>query len=107
MRKIRGDKYPENWDEISEKVKRENGYKCERCNHTDQPKFGFALTTHHLDGDRANCQRWNLAALCQRCHLHIQNKVIMNQMFMFEIIEVSEWFKHHLEGYLKSVNEND
>jgi hypothetical protein len=27
------------------------------------------LTVHHLDGDKRNCRWWNLAALCQRCHL--------------------------------------
>ncbi|GAH88897.1 unnamed protein product, partial [marine sediment metagenome] len=27
------------------------------------------LTVHHLDGNKANCEDWNLAALCQRCHL--------------------------------------
>lgn len=30
------------------------------------------LTVHHLDNDKSNCADWNLAALCQVCHLHIQ-----------------------------------
>ena len=30
------------------------------------------LTTHHLDGDKANCEWTNLLSCCQRCHLHIQ-----------------------------------
>lgn len=33
------------------------------------------LTVHHLDGDKLNCRWWNLAALCQRCHLSIQGRV--------------------------------
>jgi hypothetical protein len=32
------------------------------------------LTVHHLDGDKANLAWWNLAALCQVCHLVIQGK---------------------------------
>lgn len=29
----------------------------------------IVLTVHHLDGDPTNCDRDNLIALCQRCHL--------------------------------------
>lgn len=60
------------------------------------------LTVHHLDGNKANCEKWNLAALCQRCHLQIQGKVKMDQLFFAELLDVSEWFKPHLEGYLAS-----
>jgi hypothetical protein len=63
------------------------------------------LTVHHLDGNKANCELWNLAALCQRCHLHIQGKVKMDQMFFSELLDVSEWFKPHLQGYLASQKE--
>jgi len=55
-----------------------------------------------LDGDKANCAGWNLAALCQRCHLKIQARVKMGQLFMPEVLPVSDWFKPQLEGYLKS-----
>jgi len=58
------------------------------------------LTVHHLDGNKRNCEKWNLAALCQKCHLHIQGKVKMDQMFFAELLDVSEWFKPHLKGYL-------
>lgn len=54
------------------------------------------LTVHHLDGDKRNCRWWNLAPLCQRCHLHIQTTVQMNQVFPFEH---SEWFKPYAAGY--------
>lgn len=54
------------------------------------------LTVHHLDGDKANCRWWNLAALCQRCHLTIQGRVRMAQVFPFEH---SEWFKPHAAGF--------
>lgn len=54
------------------------------------------LTVHHLDGDKSNCRWWNLAALCQRCHLVIQGRVRMEQLY---VLEHTEWFKPHAAGY--------
>jgi hypothetical protein len=95
-------KYPDNWHDIAEKRKKACGYKCERCDHIHEPKTGYCLTVHHLDGDKSNNEDWNLAVLCQRCHLYVQGVVIMSQM-LFDFVQVSEWFKPHLEGYKKSL----
>jgi 5-methylcytosine-specific restriction endonuclease McrA len=54
------------------------------------------LTVHHLDGDKANCRWWNLAALCQRCHLTIQGRVVMARVWAWEH---SDWFKPYVAGY--------
>lgn len=54
------------------------------------------LTVHHLDGIKLNCRWWNLAALCQRCHLRIQGRVKMNRAWM---LEHSEWFRPYVAGY--------
>jgi hypothetical protein len=54
------------------------------------------LTVHHLDGDKGNCRWWNLAALCQRCHLEIQCKVHMDRRWLKPH---SEWFKPYVAGY--------
>lgn len=54
------------------------------------------LTVHHLDGDKANCRWWNLAALCQRCHLEIQGRVRIAQVYPFEH---SDWFKPYAAGW--------
>lgn len=54
------------------------------------------LTVHHLDGDKRNCRWWNLAALCQRCHLRIQGRVRMERVWPWEH---SEWFKPYVAGY--------
>lgn len=54
------------------------------------------LTVHHLDGNKANCRWWNLAALCQRCHLTIQGKVRMERVWPWEH---SDWFKPYVAGY--------
>lgn len=91
--------YPPNWPEIAAQVRAEAGDKCERCRHDNDTTSGHTLTTHHLDGDKANCARWNLAALCQRCHLKIQGRVFLPQCYMFEH---SEWFKPHVVGYYQS-----
>lgn len=58
------------------------------------------LTVHHLDGDKANCRWWNLVALCQRCHLTIQGRVVMARVWPWEH---SEWFRPYVAGYYASV----
>lgn len=95
--------YPKDWKEIATRIKEKAGWKCERCQHHHCVISGHCLTVHHLDGDKANSEDWNLAALCQRCHLSIQGRVKMDQLFFLGIIEVSDWFKPHYEGYLESL----
>ena len=88
--------YPENWAEIAQAVKDEAGWKCVRCGHPHDPAAGYTLTVHHLDLNPANCAWWNIPALCQRCHLQIQNKVVMERQWMFEH---SAWIKPYVAGY--------
>lgn len=54
------------------------------------------LTVHHLDGDKANCRWWNLAALCQRCHLTVQGRVQMARVYPWSH---SYWFRPYVAGY--------
>ncbi len=65
--------YPENWDMIAYITKELAGWKCERCGHSHDPKAGYTLTVHHIDGVEENCRDDNLIALCQRCHLRSQH----------------------------------
>jgi len=95
--------YPPNWPAIAFSIKAGAGWKCERCKHPNDRPTGHVLTVHHLDGNKANCAAWNLAALCQRCHLAIQNRIRMPQTFFDAFLPVSEWFKPHLAGYLESL----
>lgn len=57
------------------------------------------LTVHHLrlghDAKR-DLRWWNLAALCQRCHLQIQGKVVMERIWPWPH---SEWFKPYAAGW--------
>ena len=96
--------YPDNWPEIAQQIKDAAGWKCVRCGHPHDPENGYVLTCHHLDMDCQNNAWWNTPALCQRCHLHIQAKVILEQQLL-PTIKHSEWFISHVEGYLKSLKE--
>jgi len=94
--------YPDNWPEIALMIKEKAGWRCERCNHLHDPQNGYTLGVAHLDHDKANCAEWNLAALCQRCHLHtelVAFETLINQPDMFTG-KLPEWLKPHLEGYL-------
>lgn len=55
------------------------------------------LTVHHLDGDKWNLEWWNLAALCQRCHLRIQARVDFYQDSLTGVH--SEWMAAHVVAY--------
>jgi hypothetical protein len=88
--------YPPNWDEIALRVKREADWKCVRCKHIHQPEKGYCLTVHHLDLNKSNCEWWNIPPLCQRCHLRIQSRVVMERWWMFDH---SSWFVPYVAGY--------
>ena len=93
--------YPDNWDEIATRIKNEAGNRCERCHHSDDSATGYMLTTHHLDGNKENCEDWNLAALCQRCHLHLQLfslEILFYQLELFSPFE-QLWLMPHKEGF--------
>lgn len=54
------------------------------------------LTVHHLNGRKHDLRWWNLASLCQRCHLQIQRKVVMEQVYPFEH---TAWFRPYAAGW--------
>ncbi len=93
--------YPPNWKEIATETKELAGWRCVRCNHKHDPESGYCLTVHHLDLNPANCEWWNIPALCQKCHLQIQAKVVIERLYMFEH---SEWFKPYVAGYYANQN---
>lgn len=70
--------YPPNWGTIARAVKTVAGWSCVRCGHPHDIASGYMLTVHHFDGDKSNCEPWNLMALCQRCHLSVQARVNPN-----------------------------
>ena len=88
--------YPENWGFLAKAAKDAAGWRCVRCGKPHSREGWRILTVHHLDGDKSNCRWWNLAPLCQRCHLSIQGRVVMEQPYIFEH---SEWFKPYVAGF--------
>jgi len=93
---------------MSKQVKALAGWCCERCgvrNNEDEPD-GTMLTVHHLDGNKWNCEWWNLAALCQQCHLRIQSRVVFKRPYYrwnWETMKPeavhSLWLARHVKGY--------
>ena len=81
---------------LADQIKAEAGGKCVRCGHVDSRVEGYMLTVHHIDLNKSNCRWWNLVALCQRCHLSIQARVIIERSYMFPH---SDWFKPYVAGY--------
>ena len=92
---VHGD-YPDDWPEITLAVKTAAGWRCVRCGHPHDVAAGYMLTTHHLDMNKANVAWWNLAALCQRCHLSIQARVDFHQFYM---LSHSLWLRPYLDGW--------
>ncbi len=88
--------YPPDWLNIATEVKNEAKWLCVRCEHPNEWDTAHVLTVHHLDGDKANCEWWNIPALCQRCHLSIQGRVNMGQGWA---MPHSGWFLPYVAGY--------
>jgi len=88
--------YPDDWKEIAKAVKDAAEWKCVRCGKLHDPANGYTLTVHHLDINPANCAWWNLPPLCQRCHLVIQSKVVMERSWMFDH---TPWFQPCAAAY--------
>ena len=65
--------YPKNWKKIRKEILERAENKCELCgaeNGKPHWKTGskVVLTIAHLDQNRENNAKYNLRALCQRCH---------------------------------------
>lgn len=95
MSRFSGD-YPHDWPTLAKTIKDEANWCCVRCGHPHDKATGHVLTVHHLDGNKSNCAWWNVPALCQRCHLSIQQRVIMHRPWY---LPHSEWFKPYVAGY--------
>ena len=59
--------YPEDWAEISRRLKKKYNYTCQECgrNFSD---CKFWLHVHHKNGLKNDCRESNLEVLCYDCH---------------------------------------
>ena len=96
MRRKSTGTYPADWKAIAWRVKEEAGWKCVRCDHPHDPGRGYTLTVHHLDINPANSAWWNMLPLCQRCHLSVQGRVILERPW---VLDHTEWFVPYVAGY--------
>lgn len=96
MKRIFRNDYTDDWKQIATAVKAAAGWRCIRCGHPHEPAAGYTLTVDHWDGDKANNRWWNLLALCQRCHLNVQARVIAERPWVFDH---SPWFWPYVAGY--------
>ena len=87
---------PKERKELHNQVRAEAGEKCIRCGHVHEVETGYVLTVHHFDGNKANNAWWNLMALCQRCHLRVQGRVVPDIPYF---LEHSEWAKPYVAGF--------
>lgn len=62
-----GSSYPENWDEIRERILERDDYTCQECG-IHQEDVDVQLVVHHKDGNKENCSPENLVTLCRSCH---------------------------------------
>jgi len=90
--------YPPGWPDFARALKEAAGWCCARCHHPHDTAAGYMLTVHHLTmaKDEPFEHWWAFAVLCQRCHLHVQSKVIMERVWLFDH---SAWFRAHVAGY--------
>ena len=68
---LREDGYPRAWPAIAHEVKLAARFLCMRCGSPSVPRK--ILTVHHYNEQPADCTPENLVALCQSCHLTVQN----------------------------------
>jgi hypothetical protein len=54
------------------------------------------LTVHHLNGRKHDLRWWNLIPCCQRCHLWLQRRVVMERVYPFEH---DDYFKPYAAGW--------
>jgi predicted HNH restriction endonuclease len=71
--------YGPNWDEIAEKIRARDNYKCRRCGKKQSNIEGRSLEVHHIkpfstfnEIEEANEEN-NLISLCASCHNKVEN----------------------------------
>jgi hypothetical protein len=96
MRRTFRNDYTADWPDVARRVKSEAGWCCVRCGRQHHPKTGYTLTVDHLSGDKADNRWWNTLALCQRCHLSTQGRVILERPW---VLAHSAWFQPYVAGF--------
>ena len=70
--------YPDNWNEISRRLKEKYNYTCQEC-HRNFFDCKSLLHVHHKNGLKNDCRESNLEVLCYDCHQAKHNHKIMRK----------------------------
>ena len=63
--------YPQDFDSIlKEQIRKRDNYTCQKCGRL-QINCEKALSVHHIDYNKKNCNPMNLLALCQSCNAKV------------------------------------
>jgi hypothetical protein len=61
--------YPKDWSQISQKLRENFGWRCNKCNlYFGDSQNRKLLHVHHRDGNKGNTSPLNLVPLCLECH---------------------------------------
>lgn len=88
--------YTGDWPRVAHAVKEAADWTCVRCRHPHDPARGYTLTVDHLTGQKDDNRWWNLLPLCQRCHLSVQGRVIVERPW---VLDHTPWFKPYVAGW--------
>lgn len=70
--------YPDDWNEISRRLKEKYNYTCQEC-HRKFFDCKSLLHVHHKNGLKNDCRESNLEVLCYDCHQAKHNHKIMRK----------------------------
>ena len=98
--------YPHDWKEIRIEILLRANNRCELCNaenYRPHWKTGskVILTIAHIDQNKKNNKRYNLLALCQRCHLKIDLPYKIKKRSS-GLHDIEEWVKQEKDKKEKS-----
>lgn len=69
--------YPPEFNErLKEEIRERDGHECQLCGMTQEDHLNIyrrKLCVHHIDGNKQNCEKSNLTALCLICNLSVEN----------------------------------
>lgn len=88
--------YTSDWNQVSERMKRQRGFQCERCEACLPGQLTKFLQTHHKNGLKYDNSDGNLEVLCIGCHAdepmhgHIKAQALYREYLKYRSRRVSD-----------------
>lgn len=98
--------YTEDWDEKSKAYRSKMKYTCEDCGIRLNNNFsdGYYLETHHINGNKVDCNDANLKCLCVLCHANSNDHHKENYKKGNNQKKLDDFIKIYKEGLIKVGN---